>query len=323
MEPPPKQYFNSTRLEEVVLSYPIRPRDMGSKEREAEMAGRHAFLDFIRGLLNMNPIERWSPLQAAQHPFITGKVFTVPFVPPIASAPIPVTRIKVGRPRANTLSSLSLQDVPAPIQRVAAANRDKNATGVGPTERRDSIPEVGDVDLTAGSQVPLPFDMSTGVASNSTPSVYEASPPNKGTSGPSSRMNVYVSQRRESQPAIQVASRYARTSYAPSTVVPSSVPNAVWYGPDPTFGTSPDGKLQSPRRGSLKAEPDSVGAGSAPNRGTRRASLPVLQVETPRSRLSAQLDMEDGSPSNRRRASSSSSMMDVLDEADEDDDMGH
>lgn len=47
------------------------------------MNNRTAFIDFVRGLLNINPLERWSPQQAKLHPFITQQKFTQPFVPPM------------------------------------------------------------------------------------------------------------------------------------------------------------------------------------------------------------------------------------------------
>jgi hypothetical protein len=40
-----------------------------------EMALRTSFIDFVTGLLNMDPIKRWSPNQAKMHPFITGEKF--------------------------------------------------------------------------------------------------------------------------------------------------------------------------------------------------------------------------------------------------------
>src|SRR6266516_3087089 len=46
------------------------------------MNNRIAFIDFVRGLLNINPLERWSPQQAKLHPFITQQKFTGPFIPP-------------------------------------------------------------------------------------------------------------------------------------------------------------------------------------------------------------------------------------------------
>ena len=49
----------------------------------AEIANRNSFIDFVRGLLTLNPLERWSPQQAKLHPFITQQKFTGPFVPPM------------------------------------------------------------------------------------------------------------------------------------------------------------------------------------------------------------------------------------------------
>lgn len=47
------------------------------------MNNRIAFIDFVRGLLNINPLERWSPQQAKLHPFITQQKYTGQFVPPM------------------------------------------------------------------------------------------------------------------------------------------------------------------------------------------------------------------------------------------------
>lgn len=47
------------------------------------MNNRIAFIDFVRGLLTINPLERWSPQQAKLHPFITQQKFQSPFVPPM------------------------------------------------------------------------------------------------------------------------------------------------------------------------------------------------------------------------------------------------
>lgn len=45
------------------------------------MNNRVAFIDFVHGLLNLNPLERWTPQQARTHPFITQQKFTGPFQP--------------------------------------------------------------------------------------------------------------------------------------------------------------------------------------------------------------------------------------------------
>jgi dual specificity protein kinase YAK1 len=46
----------------------------------AELNNRASFVDFCQGLLNLNPVTRWTPQQARLHPFITGEKFTKPFV---------------------------------------------------------------------------------------------------------------------------------------------------------------------------------------------------------------------------------------------------
>lgn len=41
-----------------------------------EQNSRVAFIDFVQGLLNLDPVARWTPQQARLHPFITGERFT-------------------------------------------------------------------------------------------------------------------------------------------------------------------------------------------------------------------------------------------------------
>lgn len=64
------------------------------------MNNRVAFIDFVRGLLNINPLERWSPQQAKLHPFITQQKYTGPFVPPrdlksVNRSPAPGTQAQI------------------------------------------------------------------------------------------------------------------------------------------------------------------------------------------------------------------------------------
>ncbi|EMC92721.1 hypothetical protein BAUCODRAFT_151133 [Baudoinia panamericana UAMH 10762] len=80
-EQPSKKYFSSTRLPEIIRNYPMPRKGMKQNEIEREMANREAFIDFVHGLLNINPLERWSPQQARTHPFITQQKFTGPFQP--------------------------------------------------------------------------------------------------------------------------------------------------------------------------------------------------------------------------------------------------
>ncbi|KAG5920306.1 hypothetical protein E4U42_006248 [Claviceps africana] len=82
-EQPSKKYFQQSTLPDIIKSYPMPRKNMKQSEIDREMNNRIAFVDFVRGLLNINPLERWSPQQAKLHPFITQQKFTGPFVPPM------------------------------------------------------------------------------------------------------------------------------------------------------------------------------------------------------------------------------------------------
>ncbi|KAI6779547.1 Dual specificity protein kinase YAK1 [Emericellopsis cladophorae] len=78
-----KRYFTANTLPEIIKTYPMPRKNMKQSEIDREMSNRIAFIDFVRGLLTINPLERWSPQQAKMHPFITQQKFQGPFVPPM------------------------------------------------------------------------------------------------------------------------------------------------------------------------------------------------------------------------------------------------
>ncbi|KAI8628691.1 kinase-like protein [Xylariaceae sp. FL1651] len=82
-EQPSKKYFQQNTLPEIIKAYPMPRKNMKQSEIDREMNNRIAFIDFVRGLLTINPLERWSPQQAKLHPFITQQKFTGSFVPPM------------------------------------------------------------------------------------------------------------------------------------------------------------------------------------------------------------------------------------------------
>ncbi|KAK3944248.1 kinase-like domain-containing protein [Diplogelasinospora grovesii] len=82
-EQPSKKYFQASTLPEIIKSYPMPRKNMKQQEIDREMNNRIAFIDFVRGLLTINPLERWSPQQAKLHPFITQQKYTGQFVPPM------------------------------------------------------------------------------------------------------------------------------------------------------------------------------------------------------------------------------------------------
>ncbi|TPX76350.1 hypothetical protein CcCBS67573_g02373 [Chytriomyces confervae] len=88
-EQPSKQYFQGTTLHEIISSYPMPKRDMNPVEEAKERNDRLCFIDFLGGLLKLNPLERWSPQQAKLHPFVTGEEYTGPLA---KSAVFPLQR---------------------------------------------------------------------------------------------------------------------------------------------------------------------------------------------------------------------------------------
>ena len=156
-------------------------KEISSTEKETEMATRRCFADFVGGLLNLNPLERWNPYHAMQHPFITGKPFTGPFQPtllPLLSSPnnLSVTSnhyqqqqqqqqqpqqknqtVAVAstrsRPRSNTLSTLTFQDVPPQLQRLAAVSKSQATQPPGPASRR-TVPD----EAMSNNEGPALFD---------------------------------------------------------------------------------------------------------------------------------------------------------------------
>ena len=80
-EQPSKRYFAGNTLSEIIHGYPIMRKGMTNREIEFEMQNRRSFVDFLSGLLRYNPLQRWTPQQALQHPYITQKPFLEPFNP--------------------------------------------------------------------------------------------------------------------------------------------------------------------------------------------------------------------------------------------------
>ncbi|KAI5062383.1 hypothetical protein GOP47_0022922 [Adiantum capillus-veneris] len=84
-----KHYFSEDwDLEMIILSYPMK-KGMQPEEIEEEVQKRLVFLDFIKGLVNFDPSKRWTPRQAAQHPFVTQRQFTGSFQPPLEAPRMP------------------------------------------------------------------------------------------------------------------------------------------------------------------------------------------------------------------------------------------
>jgi dual specificity protein kinase YAK1 len=84
-EAPPKKYFGDTKLDDIINNYQLQNRKSMSKEQiDEEMMGRSCLIHFLKGVLNLSPLERWTPHDAIHHPFVTGEKWTGHWVPPAA-----------------------------------------------------------------------------------------------------------------------------------------------------------------------------------------------------------------------------------------------
>ncbi|KTW30796.1 hypothetical protein T552_00508 [Pneumocystis carinii B80] len=80
IEVPNKKYFSASTLPEIVKTYPMQKK-FSKSDIDNELALRIILIDFLTGLLNINPLERWSPQQAKMHPFILGNDFSKNYTP--------------------------------------------------------------------------------------------------------------------------------------------------------------------------------------------------------------------------------------------------
>lgn len=77
-----KKYLRYNKLAEVVMKCPLPNKArMTPEQRQEEYLRRQCFLDFLSGLFQLDPCERWTAKQAAAHPFITNAPFNAPYVP--------------------------------------------------------------------------------------------------------------------------------------------------------------------------------------------------------------------------------------------------
>ncbi|KAI8985048.1 kinase-like domain-containing protein [Pilobolus umbonatus] len=98
-EMPGKKYFKEKNLRDLILSFnggkPVFTKEEQKRRRNSQLLcsidhneeikkereARLCLLDFLMGVLELNPLKRWTPQQTCQHPFITQKPFTGHFKP--------------------------------------------------------------------------------------------------------------------------------------------------------------------------------------------------------------------------------------------------
>ncbi len=57
-----KRYFHHTKLPDIIGAYPYK-NGLSDADSRREKRLREAFLDFLLGVLDLNPATRWSPRQ--------------------------------------------------------------------------------------------------------------------------------------------------------------------------------------------------------------------------------------------------------------------
>lgn len=89
-EKPSTNYFKTSELDRIILDYqPKSLLEKSSSKRsssinlsEKELSERLNLLHFIKGILNINPLERWTPQQAIAHPFVNDLQYDENWTPP-------------------------------------------------------------------------------------------------------------------------------------------------------------------------------------------------------------------------------------------------
>lgn len=77
-----KKYLRYNRLDEVIMRCPLPQKArMNLEQKNIETLRRRSFLDFLQGVFQLNPFDRWTAKQAMGHPFILNTVFTSPYKP--------------------------------------------------------------------------------------------------------------------------------------------------------------------------------------------------------------------------------------------------
>lgn len=106
------------------------------------MNNRIAFIDFVRGLLSINPLERWSPQQAKMHPFITQQKYTGPFVPPMNLKTTSLTRSPApGTQQQQQAEAASKQRAQAAQAQASTANQNAYAMAAGQYQQQPQHPQ--------------------------------------------------------------------------------------------------------------------------------------------------------------------------------------
>ncbi|KAI9019501.1 kinase-like domain-containing protein [Phycomyces nitens] len=88
-ELPSKRYLKDINIRDLVMNANSNSNSnnlkanmlKGFREHERDIQVRESLIDFLGGLLAINPLQRWTPHEARHHPFVTGEPYFYPFRP--------------------------------------------------------------------------------------------------------------------------------------------------------------------------------------------------------------------------------------------------
>lgn len=78
-----KKYFADQRLQDIICNYTWDGPTGDSAQLQLEMVNRDCLCHFLFGVLNLSPLERWTPQEALLHPFLTGQPWLGHWAPPL------------------------------------------------------------------------------------------------------------------------------------------------------------------------------------------------------------------------------------------------
>jgi dual specificity protein kinase YAK1 len=123
-----KTYFRYARLDDIIMYYPM-PQVNVAKERE----DRIAFIDLLKGLLNIDHTERWTASQARSHPFLSSNAIPPDGFTPLADAALDKRRQdmceQLKKLRIKSSSSRKVGKAEGKVRSVGAALAVTPATG--------------------------------------------------------------------------------------------------------------------------------------------------------------------------------------------------
>ncbi len=76
------EHFKNQYLYDIIMNYKMPRKYMNKETIDQEMSNRKCLAHFLKGVLEIDPLKRWTPQEACLHPFVTDKPFDGNWSPP-------------------------------------------------------------------------------------------------------------------------------------------------------------------------------------------------------------------------------------------------